>query len=163
MPQTEMIAQNLTRDLNIMTMFLSDLSDADLMVRPVEGANHAIWQLGHLVVSESHLVNAAHPGAVPPTPAVFAEKFKKDNAKIDDPNFFPKKAEILDAFTKGRNATVAWVKTLTPADLDRPITGPTARFADSIGLMLVNLPWHSSMHAGQIQVLRRKLNKPILI
>jgi len=163
MPQIEMVAQHLTRDLNMIKMMLNDMTDADLLVRPVPGANHPIWQLGHLVLSEAHLVNAAQPGAVPPPPALFAEKFKKDNAKIDDPNFFPKKAEILDALEKGRNATVAWVKTLSPADLDRPIAGPTARFADSIGLMLINLPWHSSMHGGQIQVLRRKLGKPNLM
>lgn len=163
MPQADMIAQTLNRDLAMMKRLLEDLSDADLITRPVPGANHAIWQLGHLVLSEAHLVNAAQPGAVPPPPALFVEKFKKDNAKIDDPNFFPKKAEILEAMTNGRNATVAWVKSLSPEDFDRPITGPTARFADSIGLMLVNLPWHDAMHAGQIQVLRRKLGKPVLM
>src|SRR5258706_11284105 len=130
MPQAEMIAQTLTRDLSIMKRLLDDMSDADLLTRPFPNANHPIWQLGHLVVSESNLVNGAHAGAVPPPPTAFVEKFKKDNSKIDEPGFFPKKAEILNALTNGRNATVAWVKTLSAADLDRPITGPTARFAD---------------------------------
>ena len=31
---------------------LGDLSDADLLVRPVEGANHIAWQIGHLIVAE---------------------------------------------------------------------------------------------------------------
>jgi hypothetical protein len=163
MPAVEMIAQTLTRDLFMMKRVLEDLNEADLMTRPVAGANHPIWQLGHLVLAEANLVNGAQAGAVPPPPAVFVEKFKKDNCKIDDPSFFPKKAEILDVMTNGRNATVAWVKSLSPADLDRAITGPTARFADSIGLMLVNLPWHGAMHVGQIQVLRRKLGKPVLM
>ena len=31
---------------------LSDLSDADLLVRPSPAANHLAWQLGHLISSE---------------------------------------------------------------------------------------------------------------
>src|SRR6516164_9063686 len=33
-------------------MFLADLSDADLLVRPVPGANHIAWQFGHVLCSE---------------------------------------------------------------------------------------------------------------
>ena len=36
----------------ILTNYLSDLSDADLLVRPAPGANHIAWQLGHLIVAE---------------------------------------------------------------------------------------------------------------
>ena len=28
--------------------YLSDLSDSDLLVRPVAGANHAAWQIGNV-------------------------------------------------------------------------------------------------------------------
>jgi len=34
---------------SIMDTYLADLSDADLLVRPVPAANHAAWQLGHLI------------------------------------------------------------------------------------------------------------------
>ena len=48
-------------------MYLGDLSDADLLVRPVPGANHIAWQLGHLIVAEQHLLAAYLPGAQWPT------------------------------------------------------------------------------------------------
>ena len=32
-------------------MYLGDLSDADLLVRPVPGANHIAWQIGHVISS----------------------------------------------------------------------------------------------------------------
>ena len=33
--------------------YIGDLDDANLFVRPVEGANHIAWQLGHLIVAEN--------------------------------------------------------------------------------------------------------------
>ena len=32
--------------------YLADLTDAELLIRPVPGANHIAWQLGHLLVGE---------------------------------------------------------------------------------------------------------------
>ena len=33
----------------VMSSYLKDLTDDDLLVRPVEGAHNAAWQLGHLI------------------------------------------------------------------------------------------------------------------
>ena len=53
----------------IFNMYLSDLSDADLLVRPVPGANHIAWQLGHLIDSEKNFMGKYIPGsAYPETP-----------------------------------------------------------------------------------------------
>ena len=30
-------------------MYLDDMTDEDLMLRPTEGCNHTNWQLGHLI------------------------------------------------------------------------------------------------------------------
>src|SRR5678816_3939499 len=38
---------------NMVTMYLGDLSDADLLVRPAPGANHIAWQLGQLIAAEA--------------------------------------------------------------------------------------------------------------
>ena len=32
--------------------YLGDLSDSDLLIRPVPGSNHIVWQLGHLIGAE---------------------------------------------------------------------------------------------------------------
>ena len=45
----EITASTLESTGQMLSMFLSDLSDADLLVCPVEGANHIAWQIGHLI------------------------------------------------------------------------------------------------------------------
>lgn len=47
----------------MLEMILSDLSDADLMVRPVPHANHFAWQLGHLIAAERNILLEQLPDA----------------------------------------------------------------------------------------------------
>jgi hypothetical protein len=157
---TELLADVLANNLGFLKMTLADFSDADMLTRPCPGGNHAAWQLGHLTVAENSFLNGSAPGKAPELPAGFKEKFSKENSKIDDPKAFPKKDEILDQFTKQRNAMIAWAKSLTPADLDKP--GPHPQFAPSIGHLLAMTPVHVAMHVGQFQGIRRKLGKPVL-
>src|SRR5262249_32951937 len=88
----------------MMTEYLKDLSDADLLVRPVPGANHIAWQLGHLIHSEGFLVKeVVSNAAYPELPKGFAEKHTKETSKQDS-GFLTKK-EYVDLFTKVRQAT----------------------------------------------------------
>ena len=48
----EAIARILIQSHEKNNLLLADLSDADLFVRPVPGANHIAWQLGHLIIQE---------------------------------------------------------------------------------------------------------------
>lgn len=162
MNQSELAADLLSRNLDLVKNTVGDFSDADMLARPCPGANHPAWQIGHLINSEMSMLNGAKPGAAPALPNGFADKFKKETAGNDDPNFFPKKAELLDAFSKVRAATIAWVKGLTPADMDKPGPERIRGFAPTIGHMVAIIPSHVSMHVGQLQVARRKLGKPVL-
>ena len=162
MTQIELAADVLQRNLELLKTTLADFSDTELLVRPAPSANHAAWQLGHLATSESNLLNAVRPGAVTPVPPAFAEKFNKQTAAIDDPSFFPKKAQLLDTLLNLRTATVAWVKTLTPVDLDQPMPEKYRARIATVGHLLAMLPSHVAMHVGQFQVIRRKLGKPLL-
>ena len=58
--------------------YLGDLTDEDLMKRPIEGTNHIKWQLGHLIAAEHQMIEGVAPGSMPPLPEGFAEKHKKD-------------------------------------------------------------------------------------
>jgi hypothetical protein len=152
----------LQRDLQTVLMHLNDFSDADMLVRPCPGANHAAWQMGHLIVAERNIVNGCWPGAVPALPAEFVAKFKKDRAGVDDPSAFVSKQQLIQVFSETRGATVAWVKTLSQDDLGKTISGPMASWVPTIGHLIFVLPNHATMHVGQFQVIRRKLGKPIL-
>jgi hypothetical protein len=73
--------------------YLGDLSDVDLLVRPVPGANHIAWQFGHLIDAERSIVLSELPSAAyPELPAGFAEKHDTKNAKDDEPNCLARSA-----------------------------------------------------------------------
>jgi hypothetical protein len=162
MTTIELGADILQRDSQTLLMHMSDFTDAEMFVRPCPGANHATWQLGHLIVAESNIVNGCWPGAVPSLPAEFAAKFAKANAGIDSPSAFVSKDQLIQAFTAARGSTIAWVKTLKEEDLAKAISGSIAQWVPSIGHLPFVLAIHTTMHLGQFQVIRRKLGKPVL-
>ena len=124
MNTTDLTADAIKQSHDLLKMTLADFTDADLLTRPCPGANHAAWQLGHLVVSESRMVNSVTPGAMPEPPAGFIEKFSKETAKLDDPAAFPKKEELFAALDHNHAAAVKWVKGLSPSDLEKPTPEP---------------------------------------
>ncbi|HEX8521269.1 MAG TPA: DinB family protein [Tepidisphaeraceae bacterium] len=158
----QLLADSLERSLGVLQMTLGDFSDADMFVRPAPGANHAMWQLGHLVNSETRLVTMVKPGAMPELPAGFAERFSAETTKVDDPKAFPTKAEVLELLAKARAASVQWARGIKPEELDQPTPERIQRLAPTVGALAAVLPSHVAMHVGQMQVIRRKLGKPIL-
>jgi hypothetical protein len=162
MNTADILADLLGRGFKMMSDTLGDFSDADMLVRPCPNANHAAWQVGHLAVSQAGLVNSVKEGLIPPAPADFAAKFTKETVSNDDAAFFPKKAALLAQFARINDAAVAWARTLTPADLDKPTTGRMAAFVPTTAHLVAMLSNHIMMHMGQFQVIRRKLGKPIL-
>jgi uncharacterized damage-inducible protein DinB len=146
----------------MLNWFVSDLSDADLLVRPAPGANHIAWQLGHLVSAESHLAKSV-PGAVyPELPAGFDKQHNKETAQQDPPKGFAPKAQYLDLFNKVRQVTIDAVGKLSDADLEKKTEGPMAQFAPNLAAILLLIANHTTMHSGQFSVVRRKLGKPVL-
>jgi DinB superfamily len=141
--------------------YLSDLSDADLTVRPNPTSHHIAWQMGHLIDAEAHIVKMILPDAkYPELPKGFSEKHSKEAGKND--SGFLTKAEYLNLFAKAREATIAAVSKLTDADLDKPTSGNMAKFAPTWGAMLLLTSNHVLMHVGQFTPVRRKLGKPVL-
>lgn len=162
MSVTEVYADVYKQNMELLKNALADFSDADMVVRPCPGANHAAWQLGHLIVAETHFGNTVKPGIMPELPAGFSDKFNKSTTSIDDPKAFASKAELLSQFEKTRTGTIKWVRSLSPQDMEKPMPEQLQRFAKTVGHLAVVLPIHTTMHLGQIQVIRRKLGKPVL-
>jgi uncharacterized damage-inducible protein DinB len=142
-------------------MFLADLSDTDLLVRPVPGANHIAWQFGHVLCSELRFIRAISGGPGPTLPVGFEEAHAKDRVGAD--TGFSDKATYLAVLDSVRDASVAAVKALPDAELDQPNTGPTAkRWPLVADLCLLVSVFHPTIHTGQFTVVRRKLGKPVL-
>ena len=147
----------------MLKMTVADMSDQEMLARPCPAANHPLWQIGHLCVAETNIMNAAKPGCMPELPAGFAERFEnKKTNNVDDPAKLATKQQVMDVFTKARAASVAAAKTLAEADLDKPSPERFQKMFPTVGDMVALQTSHVMMHLGQIQVARRKLGKPIL-
>lgn len=163
MQGTEAIRTALKDTQQLLNWYVSDLSDADLLVRPAPGANHIAWQLGHLVSGESGLIKPQLPDVpYPELPAGFDKQHNNDTAAQDPPTGFATKAVYLDLFNRSREATLAAVAKLSDADLDRPTSGNMAKYAPNLAALLLLVSNHTTMHSGQFTVVRRKLGKPVL-
>jgi uncharacterized damage-inducible protein DinB len=159
---TDIAADMMNQSLGITQSLMSDLSDADLMMRPAPKANHAKWQLGHLISAETMFGNMAKPGSMPELPAGFDARFNKETAGSDDPNAFPSKEELLALFKKTRESSIKWVKSCSEQDLKQPMPEKMRSFVPTVGHVVFLIPNHDMMHVGQVTVLRRKLGKPVL-
>jgi uncharacterized damage-inducible protein DinB len=146
----------------VVSAYLNDLSDAELLVRPVPGANHIAWQLGHLIASEHDLVSMIAPGMMPPLPDGFKERHKKEHSKLDDPQHFFKKEEYVRLLKQQREGTLAVLARQSDSDLDKPAPEPLRGLLRTVGEVFVLLGSHPMMHAGQWAVTRRKLGRPPL-
>ncbi len=147
----------------VLNAYISDLEDADLMLRPGEGCNHLAWQLGHLIASEVNLLEQVAPGQGTELPEGFAEAHLKDACGNDDPASFFNKATYVELFDKVRNASLAALEAYPEADLDRPAPEDFRQFCPTMGDMFMLIASHPLMHAGQFVIIRRRLGKPILM
>lgn len=142
--------------------YLDDLSDAQLLVRPLPGTNHIAWQLGHLINAEHDMLSAVKPGAMPPLPEGFAKKHTKETAASDNPADFLTKAEYQKLAQEQRAATYALLDSMSDEQLSEP--GPEAMrsYCPTIGSVFTMQGSHWMMHGGQWAIVRRKLGKPPL-
>src|ERR1043165_2942890 len=109
-PQAMQAALEATK-ANLKT-YLKDFSDADMLVRPVPGANHAAWQIGNVIGGEFYFIKADLPDTkCPYLPAGFFDLPGDAGAKKDEG--FLTKAEYLDLFNKVRYAVIAALGNLT--------------------------------------------------
>ncbi len=162
MTHCDTLVEILERGHGMLDRTLSDFSDADMLVRPCDHANHAEWMLGHLCRSESLMLQ--HCGGTPiELPAGFAEKYaqsREHEATVTDPMG---KEALVALFRKVRGRTIEFVKSIKDADLAREVPSPFANGTNITVAFMLHMPaLHLATHVGQMQVIRRKLGKPIL-
>ena len=132
--------------------YLADLTDADLLVRSVPGMNHIAWQLGHLIVGEHEMTEAAFPGSMPALPAGFAEKYTKDTSRLDSASAFHTKDVYLKLAAEQRAATLAKLESLTDADLDKAVEGVCQKMKASQEKSRVTFYYLLADHFGKLDL-----------
>lgn len=163
MTGVEAIASSLESTGQMLELFLSDLNDKDILVCPVEGANHIAWQVGHLISSEKFMMAGNLPGVqFEESPAGFDAIHSRESTSKSATQGFLTKDAYVDLFRKTRAATLKAIRNLKDSDLETPTTGRLAVKAPTIGKLFLLCSHHTLMHMGQFSVARRKLGKPVL-
>jgi hypothetical protein len=147
----------------VITKYVDDLTDAEILQRPGPGCNHVAWALGHLIASEVGLLSGICPGKAAELPAGFTEKHDKKNAASDNPADFLSCRGYLDLFAQVRTATLAAMDQMSDAELDEPGPEHFRKMLPTKGHVLMLIGTHPMMHAGQFVPLRRRLGKPVVI
>ena len=158
----DVIKQNLDLSHHVTCTYLEDLSDADLMGRPVAAMNHIAWQLGHQICATRSMV-AELGHAMPDVPAGFEDAHSPEAAGSNDASEFATKSEYLALAKKMHDATLAALDATPDADLDRPAPESMRSYAPTVGAVLAMVGLHTMMHAGQYVAVRRQLGKPVVI
>lgn len=157
---TDVIKNTLVMGDYIQNEYLKDLSDAELLVRPIEGMNPIAWQIGHLIESERDMLEKLKPGSAPALPAGFAAAHSKEAALAGGTSGYLKKAEYEELGKKLRAASLVAIESLDAAVLDEP---SGIEYAPTKGALANMLGVHVLMHVGQFAAVRRALKKPVVI
>lgn len=157
------LSQHLIQELELANFlvesYLSDLSDEDLLIRPVPEANHLAWQLGHLISSEHAHMNVLSPDCMPPLPSGFRDRHVRETACIDDPSVFLSKIEYVAERSRQREGTLVLLRRLSDEELLSHSPEELRYFGPTVAHVFSGEALHWAMHTGQWVIIRRKLGK----
>jgi hypothetical protein len=144
----------------VLKSYLSDLSDADLRLRPIEGMHSIALQLGHLIGTERYVNELIKPGATPPLPEGFEKAHDIKDANLDDSGFLSKE-KYLELLAAQRAATKELIESIPESEFDDTRDGKLPQWIPTVGDALALPGLHCLMHYGQFVAVRRALKKPI--
>lgn len=147
----------------VLTRYIEDFDDAELMNRPGTGCNHIAWQLGHLISSEANLINMVKPDSAMDLPEGFAESHAKEKAGNDDPAAFASKATYVELYQKTRENSLKVLEGLSEEEYRAEAPEHFRSFCPDMTGVAMLIATHPMMHVGQFVPVRRALDKPIAI
>ena len=156
MKSTDLIRHLLESSQNWALGLIADMKSAPLRQPTSNGGNHPLWVLGHLVYSESTLLDGfihGQPNRFPEYEGIFS----MGSTPSTDASQYPPFEEVLSKFEQMRAATLAHLETLSDDDLDQPSHAPE-EYSDTfgtVGKVYAAMGTHVAFHAGQVADARR--------
>ncbi len=163
MKATDFVKSSLQSSTGWAMGLINDMKDAPL-TQPTSGGNHPLWVLGHVIRSESDLLDGfilGKPNRFPELEKAFATG-TSPTANADD---YPSMDELLSKFEQMRAATLAHLETLSDEDLAAPSHAPE-EFGDefrTVGSCFSAMSVHMAFHAGQVADARRAAGREVLM
>ena len=164
MKTTDFIKQALESSRGWALGLITDMQDAPLTTPTSQGGNHPLWVVGHIVHSESNLLD----GFILGQPNRFPEwegLFSMGSTPSNDASQYPTMDELLGKFEEMRAASLAHLNTLSDDDLDQPSHAPPeyADFFGTVGACYAAMITHVGFHAGQVADARRAAGRTPLM
>ena len=164
MKTTDYIKTSLENGQSWAMGLITDMKDSPLTQPTSNGGNHPLWVLGHLVHSESTLLDSFILGKPNRFPE-FEGVFSLGSTPSTDASKYPTFDELLGKFEEIRASSLAHLATLSDEDLDQSSHAPEELgppFA-TVGACFGAMATHMSFHAGQVADARRAAGRPPLM
>jgi DinB superfamily len=161
--QYNVIAAAAARSLQYLREAVADFMVEEFVFRPAPNANHALWQLGHLAVSEDEMVSELLATPERMTSEIFQVAFQRDRARENDVHAFPTPQQALTVLGDVRARSCRWIESLASGGGSDPGPLRMRGYLPTADDVVLAIPEHAAMHLGQIQVIRRCLGKSMLM
>lgn len=138
------------RNQSLLAKALEGLTAEQWIMQPSEGANSALWIIGHIVWARSRALQLIGFTWTKPWISLF-ERGSKPAAS----GSYPPVEEVLDAWDDLRVSFPAALEETSDATLAVPAQQPSPSFDGTVGGMISFLAMHESYHVGQLVYVRR--------
>ena len=145
----------------MLNTFTADLKGDDWLHRPTPKANCAAWTVGHIILADRRALTLLGVQDLPPLPEGFEKRFARDET-APGANDFGDTAILTPLFDRHRQLLTEAAQRATPELLDKPLEKPNPRFK-TVGEFAAFMALHTTMHAGQISIIRRSLGRPPIV
>jgi uncharacterized damage-inducible protein DinB len=136
--------------------YFEDIPDDKLCFQACPGANHALWVLGHLAMTDEYFLD--NVGGKPRNKFdAWEKKFFMGSKPTPSPADYPPASEVKQVLDQNRRTLLDWFGGMSDAELVRPIEGDMGQFAPTRAALVSTIAWHEGMHAGQLTVIRKSL------
>lgn len=159
----EHLQRQLAKTRSFTEQALADFkTPAQWMWQVHEGANHALWFVGHMAHSDNFFISLIAPQRAKSL-AGFPEKFgvgSSPSGKMED---YPMVEEVLAAFRERRTTLLSILDELAVDQLTTKTPEGAPEFLPDFAAVFEAAIWHEGLHSGQLSVARKSLGFPSIM
>ena len=156
---TEATAYALKASKIFLHMMIDELKPHEFDLQPMPGVNCISWIMGHLTLVDRRQLTWLGVTDLPVLPEGFADRFMTTKLMAEKQSSFGDPAAIVQQFDTHRDLLIACLPSVPPERFLELTAVKRPTFSD-IGEASMFMAMHTTMHAGQISLIRRSLGYP---
>ncbi len=136
---------------------LEDIPEEQYLHQPVDGANHALWVVGHLAYADDYFLGAfdVRPHKLPAQ--WHTDLFGQGSVPSGEASVYPGMAEVIERLAGLRGEVIGWFEGMSPTELAAPLPDDWKECGPTFAALIGAIACHESLHAGQLTLVRRSL------